>query len=58
MLYFKFQSQTDKEYFSILNTFNKYDLYSKCDELYDIKAMKEYYSKLINKYFKNSYLYI
>lgn len=56
--YFIFQSQTDKEYFPILKTFNKYDLYSKCDELYDTKVMKEYYSKLINKYFKNSYLYI
>ena len=56
--YFIFQSQKDKEYYPILKTFNKYDLYSKCDELYDTKSMKEYYSKLLSKYFKNTYLYI
>ena len=56
--YFIFQSQKDKEYYPILKTFNKYDLYSKCDELYDTKSMKEYYNKLFNKYFKNTYLYI
>ena len=38
--YFHFQSDKDKQMFSILKEFNKYDLYSKCDEIYDIEKIK------------------
>ena len=44
--------------FPILKTFNKYDLYSKCDEIYDTNKLKDYYIGLINKFFENDYLYI
>jgi inositol oxygenase len=56
--YFYFQSQKDKDYFDILKTFNKYDLYSKCDNMKNIDELKKYYTTLIEKYFENSYLYI
>ena len=56
--YFRFQSDKDKEMFSWLKKFNKYDLYSKCDDILDINTLKPYYMDLINKYFANSFLYI
>ncbi len=56
--YFRFQSNKDKEMFDWLKKFNKYDLYSKCDDIYDIDMLKPYYINLINKYFTNSFLYI
>ena len=30
--------------------YNKYDLYSKTDDIYDINSLKTYYMNLINKY--------
>jgi inositol oxygenase len=56
--YLHFQSEKDKNMFSYLKEFNKYDLYSKCDEIYDIEKLKDYYVGLINKFFKNTFLYI
>ena len=56
--YFHFQSEKDKKLYPQLKLFNKYDLYSKCDDIYDIEQLKPYYLSLIKKYFNNSYLYI
>ena len=56
--YMHFQSEKDKDFFSWLKLFNKYDLYSKTDVVQDVNSLKEYYTTLINKYFTNSYLYI
>ena len=56
--YFHFQSEKDKKFYPHLKLFNKYDLYSKCDDIYDIEHLKFYYFSIIKKYFKNSYLYI
>ena len=56
--YMHFQSKKDKDFFSWLKLFNKYDLYSKTDIVQDADSLKEYYTTLINKYFTNSYLYI
>ena len=56
--YSRFQSQKDIDYFDWLKKFNKYDLYSKCDDIYELEQLKPYYSGLINKYFKNTFLYI
>ncbi len=58
MEYFHFQSEKDIEFFDILKTFNKYDLYSKSDQIFLIEQLKPYYLSLINKYFDNEYLYI
>jgi inositol oxygenase len=51
-------SERDRQFFPHLKMFNKYDLYSKCDTIYDLKTLRPYYDGLINKYFTNSYLYI
>ena len=56
--YFRFQSNKDKKMFNLLKKFNKYDLYSKCDDIYDIDMLKQYYMDLVNKYFVNTFLYI
>lgn len=56
--YFRFQSDKDKKFFDILKQFNKYDLYSKSDEIFDIEKLKPYYMNLIKKYFNNTFLYI
>ena len=56
--YFRFQSEKDKSFFKTLKLFNKYDLYSKSDEIFDVEKLKPYYMKLFRKYFKNEYLYI
>ena len=56
--YFRFQSTKDKQMFGWLKQFNKYDLYSKCDDIFDINALKPYYMNLIDKYFSNTFLYI
>jgi hypothetical protein len=36
--------------FHILKTFNKYDFYSKCDEIYDVNKLKDYYMGLIKEH--------
>ncbi|XP_070572802.1 inositol oxygenase-like [Ptychodera flava] len=40
----------DKEMLPWVREFNKFDLYSKSDELPDIEALKPYYQSLIDKY--------
>ncbi len=55
--YRQFQSEKDKRLFHWLKTFNKYDLYSKTDELVDIDAIRTYYQTLIKKYFTNDVFY-
>ena len=41
----------DKEMLRAVRAFNKYDLYSKGDEKYDIQEIKSYYLELIDEYF-------
>ena len=36
--------------FHILKTFKQYDLYSKCDEIYDGNKLTDYYMGLIKKH--------
>jgi len=56
--YAHFQSDKDKRLFSILKTFNTYDLYSKHDEIINVETIKAYYSNLIKSFFTNDFLYI
>ena len=56
--YMQFQSTKDKEMFDTLKLFNKYDLYSKTDDIYDIEQLKPYYTGLVDKYFTNKYLFV
>jgi inositol oxygenase len=46
----------DKHSKKFVKIFNKYDLYSKTDDNFDINSIKEYYEKLIKKFFKNTLL--
>jgi inositol oxygenase len=48
--YTQFESEKDKEMKKWILEFNKYDLYSKSDELPDVAALKPYYQKLVDKY--------
>lgn len=41
----------DKKMLEAVRAFNKYDLYSKSDESYDIEDLKSYYLELIDEYF-------
>tara|TARA_B100000524_G_scaffold336735_1_gene226896 strand:- start:3151 stop:4896 length:1746 start_codon:yes stop_codon:yes gene_type:complete len=56
--YYHFKSDKDIKFFPLLKLFNKYDLYSKSDDIYDIEKLKPYYINLITKYFTNPFLYI
>ena len=47
----------DKKMFSYLKLFNKYDLYTKCENKEITKEMKEYYDNLVKKYLNNGELY-
>ena len=51
-------SEKDKQMLPYLKLFNQYDLYSKSDILIDEKNVKQYYSKLIDKFFMIDSLYI
>ena len=48
--YTQFENSEDKEMKSWVQLFNKYDLYTKCETLYDREKMKAYYGPLISKY--------
>ncbi|KAI3404170.1 hypothetical protein KGF56_003070 [Candida oxycetoniae] len=41
----------DKEMLKAVKAFNKYDLYSKIDQQYDIEELKPYYMELIDEFF-------
>lgn len=41
----------DKEMLKAVKVFNKYDLYSKIDQKYDVEDLKSYYLDLIDEYF-------
>ena len=48
----------DREMFKWLKIFNKYDLYTKSNEIINKDEIKEYYDSLLKKYFVNDYLLI
>ena len=50
-------NQKDKKMFQWLKLFNKYDLYTKSDNIIVDEKIKEYYQKLINKYLNNGNLF-
>lgn len=41
----------DKEMLKAVRAFNKYDLYSKADEQYNVEQLKPYYLDLIDEFF-------
>lgn len=44
-------NEVDKQMLEAVRAFNKYDLYSKTDEVYDVAELKAYYLELIDEYF-------
>lgn len=44
-------NDNDKEMLKAVRAFNKYDLYSKVDEQYNVELLKPYYLDLIDEYF-------
>ncbi len=56
--YKQFESEKDKNMLNALQTFNKYDLYSKSNEEMNIEDMKQYYSSIFYKYFNKTTLFI
>ena len=54
--YSYFENKYDIEAKKFVKLFNKYDLYSKSDETFNIKELKKYYDGLINKYFSSKIL--
>jgi inositol oxygenase len=40
----------DEQYLEWIRDFNKYDLYTKCDKIYDLEMIKEYYEPIAEKY--------
>lgn len=44
-------NDNDKEMLKAVRAFNKYDLYSKADEQYDVEQLKPYYLELIDEFF-------
>ena len=49
-------NEKDYKMLPLLKEFQKCDLYSKCEESLDVKELKKYYEKLIEKYFENPIL--
>ncbi len=48
--YTEFMSEKDNKYLEWILDFNRYDLYTKSDKIYELQDLKEYYQPLINKY--------
>jgi inositol oxygenase len=48
--YSHFETEKDREMKKWVLDFNKYDLYSKSDTVPDVKTLKPYYQKLVEKY--------
>ena len=44
-------SEQDQELLKWVNAFNPYDLYSKCETLPDVEALRPFYQELIAEYF-------
>ena len=54
--YTNFEDEKDKETKKYVQLFNKYDLYTKSNDLLDIEELNKYYLYLIKKYFINDVL--
>ena len=43
-------NEGDKEYLELIKDFNKYDLYTKSQKIYDLEDVKDYYQPIAEKY--------
>jgi inositol oxygenase len=56
LAYQEYMDDSDREYLSWVQRFQKADLYSKVPDLPDVETLKPHYISLINKYFPNPVL--
>ena len=50
-------SKQDEEYRKWIIDFNKYDLYTKSSQIYDLEAVKGHYAPIAEKYLGNGPIY-
>ncbi len=55
--YQEFTTQKDQQYMEWVRDFNKYDLYTKSDTIYDLNDIKAYYEPIIEKYLGKGPIY-
>ncbi|MGB5553630.1 MAG: inositol oxygenase family protein [Flavobacteriaceae bacterium] len=48
--YTELLNKKDEEYLEIIKDFNKYDLYTKCQKIYDLEDVRAYYQPIAEKY--------
>ena len=55
--YSQLLSKKDEQYLEWIRDFNKYDLYTKSDQTYDLNEVKEYYQPIAEKYLGTAPIY-
>jgi inositol oxygenase len=56
--YRELMDDKDRQMLPVLQQFNKYDLYSKSDDLLDIEALRPYYDTLMKKYLQRAWWWV
>ena len=55
--YTELLNEKDKEYLGIIKDFNKYDLYTKSQKVYDLEEVLDYYQPIAEKYLGSGPVY-
>ena len=55
--YKELTNEKDKEYLEIIKDFNKYDLYTKSQKIYDLEDIRDYYQPIAEKYLGTGPIY-
>ncbi|MDN5204963.1 inositol oxygenase family protein [Fulvivirgaceae bacterium BMA10] len=55
--YQNLMNEQDKQYKIWVDDFNKYDLYTKCEQTYDLNEIKDYYQPIAEKYLGKGPIY-
>ena len=55
--YTELLNEKDQDYLEIIRDFNRYDLYTKSNTIYDLEAIKGYYLPIAEKYLGNGPIY-
>ena len=55
--YREITNEKDDKYKEIIKDFNKYDLYTKCDKIFDLEEIKAHYQPIAKKYLGDEVIY-
>jgi len=55
--YTELLNEKDQDYLEIIRDFNRYDLYTKSNTIYDLEAIKDYYQPIAEKYLGSGPIY-